>query len=290
MAKYERLERSHLRDPRYCEVTARARGNRNGQRKHRTLRNVAGVLCVAAACTAAPTALVTAGGVKSEPSARGDVSLEQRRCLTTRDADATTTRCKYTYTIEADHAGTSKGYRAEWRQIAVTPRAGYCVARIFGVVSVEEAQLVSWSQTQARTNGQARRWARLTVPSRARPSAILRQALVLRRGAISVRPSATPEGDEVRWRWRGGRGHRTVRVAVGGAFAPPSGSEQYVLTRDLTEVEIVRCSSDHGRMRTPLRRRFADRRGETRAGQEHERPSAQRARQSDRLSSVVRDG
>jgi hypothetical protein len=189
-----------------------------------------GALPVMPGATKAATA-----GVKTAPKASGSLERTDRACRRQGDFDAVVTTCAFSYRVDPALESDADNYSAEWLQIAVKPRNGWCIAGARGSIRQPGSQLTSRVPHSPLRAGLKR--PALTIESPGGELGRLRQEFRLSRGTLSAEPTGL--GDGLRWRWRGRSRERTVLLVLGAGLARPPSSDE-IITEYLAGLTTMR--------------------------------------------------
>jgi hypothetical protein len=172
----------------------------------RRTRQAAALVAVAAAI--APAA--AAGGVREPPAVRGSLEQSSRDCDHDANPDAITTTCEFDY-----FAGPREGrtWSADWLQIATTPRPGWCLVGIRGLIRQPGSRLTD--RVPIRPSGVGAQ----TATMRVGPFGTISKRFRLDSGSISSEVTRRRNG--IRWRWRGRSDGEKVVVVFGAALSRP---------------------------------------------------------------------
>jgi hypothetical protein len=174
-------------------------------------------------------------GVKSAPTVSGSLEPLHRECRPQRDFDTVVTTCIFSYRVNPALESDVDNYFAEWLQIAIKPRDGWCIAGARGSVRQPGSQLVNLIPRRPIRAGPSK--PALTIESRTGKLGGLRQEFRLSRGTLSAQRSS--RGDGVRWQWRGLSHKRIVLLVLGAGFARhPSADE--IITQYFSRLTTIR--------------------------------------------------
>lgn len=172
-------------------------------------------------------------GVREPPSVGPRIEGGHRVCDHSREQDLVITSCDFLYRPREQRG--RKTWSARWLQMAVTPRRGWCVTGVRGLIK-QKGSVLSGEYPESTTPA-GKHLIDLPLGPPSHEFGHLRQSFVLERGELAG--ETTRGGDGLRWSWRGRSRSRTIVIVVAAAFSRVRSDDPF----DLVETGLLSVAS-----------------------------------------------
>lgn len=173
-------------------------------------------------------------GVREPPTVGPRIEGGHRVCDHNRGRDLVVTSCDFHY-VPREQGG-RKTWSTRWLQMAITPRRGWCVTGVRGLIK-EKGSALRDGYPGLATQAAGKHLVDVPFGPPSAEFGHLRQSFTLARGDLARK--TTPRGDGLRWSWRGRSRSKTIAIVVAAVFSRPRSDDPF----DVVETELGAVTS-----------------------------------------------
>lgn len=187
---------------------------------------------------AAMTCAPALAGMRGAPRASGTLNLGRAPCDRDSGFDLVTTECSFgAYSDRNLDLGARTFYLADWTQLLLNPKPGWCVVSAVGYSAPEGASIQEGTPSADEEPG----FASVGLADAAGSDlGSLAKTFRPSDGDTSAGIGSSAKGDRFEWRWRGPT-NRAVRIVVGYGFTVEGDPNDLLVTSSASTVTTKRC-------------------------------------------------